>query len=118
MFHVPEKYRLSKGPLASYLTSGNNGAFMIRRNSRTAFFIIASDGNGWEHVSVHCESEYKERTPTWAEMCYIKDLFWDSDDVVIQYHPAKSEYVNLDKHTLHLWRKTDSNFETPPIYMV
>jgi hypothetical protein len=46
-------------------------------------------------------------------MCYIKDLFWDKDDCVIQYHPAQSEYVNLHKHTLHLWRPTHETFPIP-----
>ena len=37
-------------------------------------------------------------------MCFIKDVVWDEEDVVIQYHPQKSEYVTLHGHCLHLWR--------------
>jgi hypothetical protein len=117
MFHVREEYRVKNGTYGSDSTYGNNGAFKINRG-RTTFAIIASDGEGWEHVSVHCISEDKERTPTWSEMCFIKELFWDEDDCVIQYHPAKSEYINLHKFTLHLWRPVGVAIPTPPKFMV
>lgn len=29
--------------------------------------------------------------------------------MVIQIHPAKSEYVNLHPYALHLWRKENTN---------
>jgi hypothetical protein len=117
MFHIPEKSRITRGPLGSDESFGNNGAFKIDRG-RTQFFIIASDGEGWEHVSVHAVSEGKERTPTWSEMCFIKDLFWDEDDCIIQYHPAKSEYVNMHKFTLHLWRPVNEIIPTPQKILV
>lgn len=112
MFQVPEKYRITKGFQGSDSSYGNNGAFKIDRG-RTQFFIIASDGEGWEHVSVHCISDGKERTPTWSEMCFIKSIFWDEWDCTIQFHPAKSEYVNMHKHTLHLWRPINATIPTP-----
>jgi len=51
--------------------------------------------------------------PNWREMCFIKDLFWDEEDVVIQYHPKKSEYVNLHNNYLHLWRPIGVEIPTP-----
>lgn len=71
---------------------------------RTVAHIVVSDGLGWEHVSVHMNSDGKDRTPTWSEMCRIKNIFWDEEDCVLQYHPPKSDYVNQHKHVLHLWR--------------
>ena len=57
--------------------------------------IIASWGCGWDHVSVApAKSNY---TPTWDDMCAIKDLFFKDDEAVIQIHPPKSEYINLRK---------------------
>ncbi|HND47679.1 MAG TPA: hypothetical protein PLL95_03915 [Anaerolineales bacterium] len=39
--------------------------------------IIASDGLGWEHVSVHATKKNSPiLTPYWDEMNYIKELFW------------------------------------------
>jgi hypothetical protein len=69
----------------------------------------AYDEFEFEHVSV----SLGHRCPTWDEMCKVKDLFWDEDDVVVQYHPAKSEYVNLSKTCLHLWRWTKGQFPQP-----
>ena len=117
MFKVPERYRVSKGVFASDSRAGNNGHFIIK-NGRTDYHIIVSDGEGWEHVSVHCTSNGKERTPTWSEMCHTKDLFWDKQDVVLQFHPAESDYVNMHKHVLHLWRQVDVQVITPPMYLV
>lgn len=118
MFHVPERYRMSKGPYGSDSYAGNWGMFKIQRTIRTVLYAMASDGLGWEHVSVHCVSEGKERCPTWAEMCFIKDLFWDGDDVAIQYHPRKSEYVNMHPFTLHLWRPVGAELPTPDPLLV
>lgn len=112
MFKVPEQYRITKGELASDFLYGNNGAFKVFRG-RTTFLIIASDGMGWEHVSVHCLTDGKERTPTWSEMCFVKDLFWSDDDCVIQYHPVKDQYVNTHKHTLHLWKPVNQVIPIP-----
>ena len=105
MFKVPEKYRLTGNiAQATDSTYGNNGIFVIRLSNRSTAMTIASDGMGWEHVSVHIISDGKERLPSWSEMCKIKDMFWSEEDCIIQYHPARSEYVNNHKYTLHLWR--------------
>jgi hypothetical protein len=116
--HHPDNYRIRKGAMASNSSYGNNGAFAIPLSGRSTAFIIASDGEGWEHVSVHVVSEGKQRTPTWAEMCKIKDLFWSEEETVIQYHPPKSEYVNNHKHCLHLWKKIGFDFPLPDSIMV
>jgi len=119
MFHVPEKYRMSKGPYGSDFTFGNNGAFVLPpKVGNRVLYIIASDGMGWEHVSIHAYEGKKTRTPTWAEMCYVKDLFWDGEDVVMQLHPKKSEYVNNHPDVLHLWRPTEAVIPTPPSILV
>lgn len=63
--------------------------------------VFGFNENNWEHVSV---SPYKGKLPTWDDMCEIKDMFWDDEEVVIQIHPKKSEYVNILDNCLHLWR--------------
>lgn len=115
---VNEKYRLTKGMMASDSSCGNNGAFEIPLSGRSKAFVIASDGYGWEHVSVHIISDGKQRTPTWSEMCKIKDLFWSDEETVIQYHPPKSEYVNNHKHCLHLWKPIHFTIPLPDSSLV
>jgi len=101
-FTVPEKYRL---PNYSSADDGNNGMFSIPgRTPRDTLTIVASDGAGWDHVSVSKQYE----CPTWGEMCRVKELFWtDPEDYAVQYHPPMSRYVNNHPYCLHLWRPTD-----------
>jgi len=54
-----------------------------------------------EHVSV----SLNRRCPKWDEMCMIKDIFWDEEELVAEFHRPKSQYVNLHPYCLHLWRK-------------
>lgn len=114
-FHVPNEYRLRSGPIGSDPDIGNNGAFMIQIQSYE-LRIIASDGMGWEHVSVSIKGS--TRSPSWDMMCKIKDIFWDNEDVVVQYHPPKSEYVNYHPGCLHLWRPIELKMPRPNPVMV
>ena len=115
MFHVPEKYRVTSGQLISSTIDGNNGAFIITSvKFNHPLRAIASDQMGWEHVSVSLPN----RCPRWEEMQFVKDLFWDDEDCVIQYHPPKSEYRNVHKNTLHMWRPVGVELPRPPNSMV
>lgn len=51
-------------------------------------------------------------------MHYIKTLFWDKEDTVIQYHPPQSQYVNCHPFTLHLWRPIGLTIPVPPSILV
>lgn len=78
--------------------------------------VIWSNGGGWEHVSI---APYKRsHTPTWDEMCALKDMFFYDEETVLQYHPPKSEYVNNMPNCLHLWRPLWEKIPSPPSIMV
>lgn len=87
-----------------------------------AFQVIASDGMGWDHVSACLRSKingkFVERCPTWSEMCYIKDFFFDRSETVVQYHPAEADYVNHHYYVLHLWRSQNEKMPVPETIMV
>ncbi len=108
-----EQYRIRLGLLHSDETFGNNGAFEIQLGCRTLYAIV-SDGSSWEHVSV----SLKQRCPTWDEMCFVKDLFWADDEVVIQYHPAKNNYVNDYPTCLHLWKPIGVELPMPELNLI
>lgn len=93
----PEKYRITD-PLLSMAPIQDIHCFNIPFRGYM-LTVIASDDNGWGHLSV----SLKNRNPNWDEMCYVKNLFFE-DEVCIQFHPKKSEYVNLFEHCLHIWR--------------
>lgn len=121
-FHVPELSRDTTHPIYRSTTAdGNNGAFWLESpEPGWRLAILCSDGEGWEHVSVHAyrKEGKQQRTPTWREMHYVKTLCWDDEDVVMQLHPRRSEYVNLHPHTLHLWRPLEATIPTPPSILV
>ena len=118
MFQVPEKFRVIGGAFGTTAAAGNNGHFNVmikqKRGSKRKFTVIASDGAEWEHVSV----SLPDRCPTWAEMDYIKDLFWGSDQFVVQYHPPKKEQINNHQYCLHLWRPVHEVLPHPPAILV
>lgn len=72
--------------------------------------VFASWGGGWDHVSV----AHPNRTPTWDEMCAVKDVFFGPDECVLQIHPPENEYINDHQHCLHLWKSQTQPFELPP----
>lgn len=92
-----------------------NGLAQVRGPYRT-LTILFSNGGGWEHVSVSTPG----RCPNWDEMCFVKNLFWDPDDVVMQIHPAAAKYINNHPYCLHLWRPTADGvaIPTPPLEFV
>jgi hypothetical protein len=128
MMHVPEYARDTTHPqLGSDRSYGDNGVFDVEScEPGWRLAIIASDGTdpqvpecrGWEHVSVHAyrRAGAQLRTPTWREMCAVKELFWDAEDVVMQLHPRRSEYVNQHPFVLHLWRH--ARIPSPPPILV
>lgn len=118
-----EKYRIKN---AGKFNTGNGercGAFLVPFEAGE-LVIIADDGqrpgeiSGWEHVSVHWRNQRGMAVPIWTAMVKVKDLFWSSDECVIQYHPPKSNYVNTHPCTLHLWKQCGQEFILPPVELV
>lgn len=114
----PDQFRWKK-PGHEYTTEDGDpyGRFVLpgpKANGRE-LQIIACDGTetGWEHVSVSIVGQ-REKTPSWAEMCIVKLLFWDSSECVIQFHPPDQEYVNIHSGCLRLWRCVNAPFPMPP----
>ena len=102
----------SRHPLAG-MGDSYNGLFELRVFTQK-FTVIASNGLGWDHVSV----SHRKRAPTWAEMCAIRELFFAPEDVVVQFHPKQSEYVNVHPFCLHMWRWQGGEFPRPTTRMV
>lgn len=109
-----DQYRIRNGHWGS--NPGDDfGAFRIPGPQGEQLMIIASPGDAdenvpWEHVSVST----RHRCPTWREMCFVKDLFWDPEEAVMQLHPPRSTWINNHPHCLHLWRPMDGIIPLPP----
>lgn len=124
MYKVPEKYRAKLDKSSPYcIPEGElQGVFMIPKPhaAKIIIYCVATPANElvpWDHVSVsisHVKGKNLGRCPTWEEMCLVKDLFWDKDDVVVQIHPEEKDYVSQHHYCLHLWKKAGDNMEVPP----
>lgn len=109
-----DQYRFLNGAWGS--NPGDDfGAFQVPGPCGERLMIIASPGDAdenipWEHVSVST----RHRCPYWKEMCFVKDLFWDEEEMVMQLHPPKSQWINNHNYCLHLWRPLDGKIPAPP----
>ena len=96
MLRFPEQYRVqSVYGLNSFLVPFNAAKLAVLAS-------IDTDDNGikWEHVSV----SLKNRIPNWQELKFIKMIFWDPEDEVIQFFMPQSKCVKLYNNCVHLWR--------------
>lgn len=92
-----------------------NGAFKIKIKGEE-YYIMASNGMDWEHVSISSAKTHK--IPSWNVMCELKDLFFEEEECVFQYHPAKSNYINNHKACLHLWKPIKETIPVPPNILI
>lgn len=100
----PEKYKVEDFNIKFSELKEQQGiysqCFIIPFKGRALKAIASNWKNGWEHVSISLNN----RCPNWPEMCYIKNLFWEKDEICIQFHPKEEEYVNLHNYCLHIWK--------------
>lgn len=92
---------------------GFGGTFYDKK-SRCNLNFIMSWGAGFEHCSVSIPT----RCPSWEQMCAIKDAFWNDDEVCMQLHPAKKDYVNNHPYCLHIWKPINEKIPLPPTILV
>jgi len=117
MRHVPnlrlEAYR-QPNPGTGIVYRDNEGVFLIGYHG-VVLTVISSDQGGWDHVSV----SLKHRTPTWAEMEYVRGLFFRDDETVMQLSVPRDETINVHPNCLHLWRPNDGReIPRPPAIFV
>lgn len=107
---------MHKAPRVLVMTKSDDGFNGTIHMPKWTGSIVVSWGGGWEHVSVRPFK--KHITPSWDDMCYIKNLFWNDKECAVQYHPPKSQYVNNMPNCLHIWKPVGHNPEMPPSILV
>lgn len=91
-----------------------NGKAKIVQDYDKVLNFMFSWACGFEHLSVSTTV----KTPTWEQMCKMKDIFWKEDEVCMQLHPAKENYIDNMPYCLHIWRPINKEIPTPPNLMV
>lgn len=111
---VVERGRCIRGELRT--SPGDTfGLFRLKHPSTLrSLKVIVGDGLGWDHVSV----SNIRKVPTWDEMCWVKSLFFNATECVVQYHPSVEDYVNVCGNCLHIWRPQQEQMPTPPLECV
>lgn len=97
-----------------YPVEYKKGKPVIKKDVDKVLHFMFSTGCGFEHLSVSTPV----RCPTWDEMCKMKDIFWRDDEVCMQLHPKKEDYVDNMKYCLHIWKPLNQEIPTPPSIMV
>ncbi len=91
-------------------------ACVINTHEGPVDVIFTMDEDGWEHVSVSPRGSKRDGVqpcPTWNQMCEVKDVFWDKDEGVVQFHPPEKYYLHGicgSTNILHLWKPTDNDW--------
>ena len=108
---------IERGRLAG---EGLNGHFRLPGPRGTTLTVVASDsatwhecglpGEPWEHVSVSTRT----RTPTWDEMEFVRDAFFEATETVVQFSVPRENHINIHEHCLHLWRPCETVIPLPP----
>jgi hypothetical protein len=93
----------------------DGGAFRVPFQGRT-LLVVASFGMGWDHLSVSLIRG--NRTPNWAEMEYVKRLFFKDGETAMQLHVPVADHLSIHPHVLHLWRPQNVKIPMPPRLMV
>lgn len=89
-------------------------AYFFNPVDRKRWYVIFTRGFGWEHLSI----SQGNKTPTWDVMCMVKEIFWGDDEVCVEFHPKKEDYINMHEHCLHIWKPIGVEIPTPPPIMV
>jgi hypothetical protein len=105
------------GELAAYAVQIglDGGAYKVPFQGRT-LLVVASYGSGWDHLSVSVIRG--NRTPNWAEMEYVKRLFFKDTEAAMQLHVPVAEHLSIHPNVLHIWRPQNGTIPMPPRLMV
>lgn len=109
-----EELKKTRICIKQYKKNDGGWAICYLPPEKKEFKIVFSFGYGWDHVS----ATLIDKLPTWEQMNKIKEIFFNDDEVVIQIHPAKKDYINKHPYVLHLWRPQNVEIPLPDKLMV
>lgn len=116
--HLLDAYRRTDNDIIrtfGHAGDGKNGMFLVPSpTDHAAMTIVASNGEGWDHVSVSRQN----RIPNWIEMEHVKRLFFREDETAMQLHVPTKDHISHHPFCLHLWRPHEAEIPRPPSWMI
>jgi hypothetical protein len=134
MIKIPNEHRLTEKNVRSkkYLgdaikslvtdeLAGSNGYFFLPKEGKpdSMYYLCRLvTADGWYCLAINIPTE--GRTPTWEEQHYVKNFFFDKDDVLASFHPGQQIYLGKsgsdNKYWVHLWMPQKSWPALPPLF--
>lgn len=109
--HELDRWRISMRAIYGTDGNANEGAFHVPCPATGRVLqIIASNGGGWDHVSVSLPT----RCPNWQEMDFIKRAFFKDEECAMQLHVPAADHISVHPYCLHLWRPHLCEIPRPP----
>ena len=98
---LPINWHQLKSPIFGVNSYTNNKDLIV-------LFSVADihgDGRIWVHVS----ASYKDKLPSYNDLCTVKRIFIGDNRKALQIFPIKSDHVNIHPFALHLWSAIDGD---------
>lgn len=112
--HSLDAYRVER---PHFRQDEHTGYFKVMVGQHSFYVIASIDDCGedglWDHISVTPKNQ--NRCPTWDEMCAIKNMFFEPEEECVEFHPKQSQYINMHKNCLHIWRPITKTLTTPHV---
>ena len=69
------RYRLATNEIRICGTTGDsgNGIFLVRVKGKR-YYVVASDGGGWDHVSIYADEQPIRTLETLTELGYLTEV--------------------------------------------
>lgn len=110
-------YKIAMDKLVRVEVADNDGLAFICRSPvepDKALRVIASNGFGWDHVSV----SLVDRCPVWEEMEHVRSIVFLPEETAMQLHVPDSDHISHHPNCLHMWRPHALPIPRPPGWMV
>jgi len=86
------------------------GLFFIPSGSESPLRVLLSDGCGWDHVSIM----HPDRPPTNQEVAAVRVMFWEREEIVVEYHDPLVFIPETPVTIRHLWCPQGCQLLRPP----
>lgn len=120
------KFRVKDGEAATTDADGMSGNFTFKINDALMQVSSEEDVSGWNHLIVVAfdksqssiisrltARQSEPRCPTNEEVMHVKRLFFDDEELCVEFVPSKGCQVPWHHIARHVWCRTFSEFPTP-----
>jgi hypothetical protein len=79
------------------------GSLVLRSNDGGLTVLVSEELHGDGNTYLHVSFSRRSRTPSYEDLDWVRKAFIGEERECVRVFPPKAEYVNFQKHTLHLW---------------